>query len=122
MARHGPLEARIVSCCDAYNAMTTTRSYRTAMPVSAALAELHRNAGTQFDRQVVDALVRIAGRPAEGPFAPAAEIGAERRRPGPLTRRASYSEPEPTRIAGASMLYLTEGLYGLRVRLPPNRV
>ena len=62
-----PLEARIVSCCDAYNAMTTTRSYRTAMPVSAALAELRRNAGTQFDRQVVDALVRIAGQPVEGP-------------------------------------------------------
>ena len=26
-----PLEARIISCCDAFNAMTTTRSYRTAM-------------------------------------------------------------------------------------------
>jgi putative nucleotidyltransferase with HDIG domain len=59
------LEARIVSCCDAFNAMTTTRSYRRAMPVSAALAELRDNAGTQFDQRVVDALVRVVGRPAE---------------------------------------------------------
>ncbi len=48
-----PLEARIVSCCDAFNAMTTTRSYREAMPVAAALAELNDNAGTQFDPRVV---------------------------------------------------------------------
>jgi HD-GYP domain-containing protein (c-di-GMP phosphodiesterase class II) len=45
--------------------MTTTRSYRRAMPVSAALAELRDNAGTQFDQRVVDALVRVVGRPAE---------------------------------------------------------
>jgi HD-GYP domain-containing protein (c-di-GMP phosphodiesterase class II) len=56
-----PLEARIVSCCDAFNAMTTTRSYRRAMPVSAALAELIDNAGTQFDPRVVDALVQVVG-------------------------------------------------------------
>ncbi len=59
------LEARIVSCCDAFNAMTTTRSYRRAMPVATALAELRDNAGAQFDRRVVDALVRVVGRPAE---------------------------------------------------------
>jgi putative nucleotidyltransferase with HDIG domain len=59
-----PLEARIVSCCDAFNAMTTTRSYRKAMPVSAALTELTDNAGTQFDRLVVDALVRVVDQPA----------------------------------------------------------
>jgi putative nucleotidyltransferase with HDIG domain len=59
------LEARIVSCCDAFNAMTTTRSYRRAMPVSTALTELRDNAGTQFDERVVDALVRVVGRPAE---------------------------------------------------------
>jgi putative nucleotidyltransferase with HDIG domain len=54
-----PLEARIVSCCDAFNAMTTTRSYRRAMPVSAALTELIDNADTQFDPRVVDALLRV---------------------------------------------------------------
>jgi HD-GYP domain-containing protein (c-di-GMP phosphodiesterase class II) len=55
-----PLEARIVSACDAFNAMTTTRSYRRAMPLEDALAELRRNSGTQFDPDVVDALLEIA--------------------------------------------------------------
>ena len=55
-----PLEARIVAACDAYNAMTTTRSYRPAMPVEEARAELERNSGTQFDPAVVEALLRVA--------------------------------------------------------------
>jgi HD-GYP domain-containing protein (c-di-GMP phosphodiesterase class II) len=45
--------------------MTTTRSYRAAMPVAAALAELKDNAGTQFDRRVVQALVRVIDKSAE---------------------------------------------------------
>jgi putative nucleotidyltransferase with HDIG domain len=57
-----PLEARIVSACDAFNAMTTTRSYRDAMPLPAAIAELTRNRATQFDPQVVDALLRTLRR------------------------------------------------------------
>jgi putative nucleotidyltransferase with HDIG domain len=57
-----PLEARIVSACDAFNAMTTTRSYRRAMPLGDAIAELSGNAGTQFDPLVVEALVRLLGR------------------------------------------------------------
>jgi HD-GYP domain-containing protein (c-di-GMP phosphodiesterase class II) len=56
-----PVEARIVTCCDAFSAMTTTRSYREAMPVEDAIAELRSCAGTQFDPQVVDALVETAG-------------------------------------------------------------
>ncbi len=64
-----PLEARIVSACDAFNAMTTTRSYRQAMPLSEALAEMRGNAGTQFDPQVTDALVGLLERdlPQDGP-------------------------------------------------------
>ena len=54
-----PLEARIVSCCDAWNAMTTTRSYRHAMPMAAAIAELRACAGAQFDPRVVDALLGV---------------------------------------------------------------
>jgi putative nucleotidyltransferase with HDIG domain len=57
-----PLEARIISCCDAFNAMTTTRPYREAMPQSVAVAELLKNAGTQFDPRVVDALIDAAER------------------------------------------------------------
>jgi putative nucleotidyltransferase with HDIG domain len=66
-----PLEARIVACCDAFNAMTTTRPYRKAMPVSAAIAELIDSAGTQFDPQVVDTLLRLIDEPAPAPAAPA---------------------------------------------------
>ena len=54
-----PLVARIVSCCDAFSAMTTTRSYRKAMSMKEALAELERCRGTQFDPQVVDALLGL---------------------------------------------------------------
>jgi putative nucleotidyltransferase with HDIG domain len=58
-----PLAARIVAVCDSFNAMTTTRSYRKGMPVSAAVAELHRCSGTQFDPQVVTALLDVIGAP-----------------------------------------------------------
>jgi len=52
-----PLVARIVRCCDAFSAMTTDRSYRKALPVEAAVEELRRCSGTDFDPRVVDALV-----------------------------------------------------------------
>jgi len=51
-----PIEARIVSCCDAFSAMTTTRAYRQALNTVEAVAELRRCAGTQFDPRVVEAL------------------------------------------------------------------
>ena len=54
-----PIEARIVSCCDAFSAMTTTRSYRKAMSLDLAREELIRNRGTQFDPGVVDALLEV---------------------------------------------------------------
>ena len=54
-----PLEARIVSACDAFNAMTTTRSYRKAMPLDVAIAEMEACAGSQFDPLVVDALLGV---------------------------------------------------------------
>jgi HD-GYP domain-containing protein (c-di-GMP phosphodiesterase class II) len=58
-----PLEARIVSACDAFNAMTTTRPYRAAMPLDEARSELQRNAGSQFDPAVVNALLRVVTAP-----------------------------------------------------------
>ena len=61
-----PLEARIVSCCDAFSAMTTTRSYRRALPLEVALDELREHAGTQFDARVVDALLRVVARESAG--------------------------------------------------------
>jgi HD-GYP domain-containing protein (c-di-GMP phosphodiesterase class II) len=52
-----PLLARIVACCDAFNAMTSDRSYRKAMPTHEAVAELRAGRATQFDPRVVDALI-----------------------------------------------------------------
>ena len=51
-----PLGARIVSCADAFSAMTTDRPYRPAMARSAAVAELRACAGSQFDPRVVEAM------------------------------------------------------------------
>ncbi len=61
-----PFAARLVFCCDAYNAMTTDRVYRAALPIEEAVAELRRNSGTQFDPLMVDALVEVVeeGEPA----------------------------------------------------------
>ena len=52
-----PLAARIVHVADAYDAMTSARAYRPARARSEAITELERNAGTQFDRPSVDALL-----------------------------------------------------------------
>jgi diguanylate cyclase (GGDEF)-like protein len=51
-----PLGARIIFVADAYDAMTSERAYRQALPQHDALAELERCAGTQFDPAVVKAL------------------------------------------------------------------
>jgi putative nucleotidyltransferase with HDIG domain len=62
-----PIEARICSCCDAFSAMTTDRSYRAALPLEAAIEELRANAGTQFDPNVVSTLIDvIVGSPGNG--------------------------------------------------------
>jgi putative nucleotidyltransferase with HDIG domain len=56
-----PIESRIVAACDAYNAMTTDRAYRSAMSPAEAREELIRCSGTQFDPDVVAAIVRELG-------------------------------------------------------------
>jgi diguanylate cyclase (GGDEF)-like protein len=52
-----PLGARIVSACDAYDAMITDRPYKAAVDSERACAELRRCAGTQFDPAVVPAFL-----------------------------------------------------------------
>jgi diguanylate cyclase (GGDEF)-like protein/putative nucleotidyltransferase with HDIG domain len=54
-----PLEARILAVADAYEAMTSDRTYRASMPHTAARAELERCANTQFDADVVAALLNV---------------------------------------------------------------
>ncbi|MBV9803734.1 MAG: diguanylate cyclase [Solirubrobacterales bacterium] len=61
-----PLGSRIIFVCDAFDAMTSQRSYNEPMTVSAALAELRRCAGSQFDARVVDAFTAVVqGRASE---------------------------------------------------------
>jgi diguanylate cyclase (GGDEF)-like protein/putative nucleotidyltransferase with HDIG domain len=59
-----PLEARIVAVADAYEAMTSDRSYRDAIGHERARDELRRHAGAQFDAVVVDAFLRVLDREA----------------------------------------------------------
>ena len=54
-----PYAARIVFCCDAYNAMTTDRPYRNSIGREAALREIADNAGAQFDPRVAAALTAV---------------------------------------------------------------
>ncbi len=57
-----PPASRILLVTDAFDAMTTDRPYRKAMPVQAAIDELKRNSGTQFDPQVVEAFLNVLAR------------------------------------------------------------
>ena len=54
-----PRASRIVSACDAFEAMTSSRPYRAARTVDDAVAELERCSGTQFDPVIVDVLVTV---------------------------------------------------------------
>ena len=55
-----PIEARIVAASDAFVTMTSERPFRGALPVTAALTELIRGAGSGFDPAVVGALLELA--------------------------------------------------------------
>jgi HD-GYP domain-containing protein (c-di-GMP phosphodiesterase class II) len=57
-----PLQARIVTVVDAFDAMTTHRAYRAAMPIEEALSRLREAAGTQFDPLCVAAFERVITR------------------------------------------------------------
>lgn len=52
-----PIEPHIVAVADAFDAMTSTRSYRRALPQEVAFEELRKNAARQFHPRVVDALI-----------------------------------------------------------------
>src|ERR1700759_5314502 len=72
------LEARIITCCDSWNAMRTDRPHRPAMSYQAAMAELMGNSGSQFGPDIVEATLQVVGvteRPTE-PRAPADEAAA----------------------------------------------
>lgn len=56
-----PLLSRILAVADAFDAMTSDRSYRKALPLRKAISELKNNAGTQFDPLVVQVFLQIMG-------------------------------------------------------------
>ncbi len=56
-----PIEARIISVVDAYDAMVSDRPYRRALSKREAIDELVSNSGTQFDPKVVDAFLKVIG-------------------------------------------------------------
>jgi HD-GYP domain-containing protein (c-di-GMP phosphodiesterase class II) len=57
-----PLAARIVAVADAYDAMTGQRPYRLPMTPERALLEIERSRGSQFDPDVVEVMLAVAGR------------------------------------------------------------
>jgi HD-GYP domain-containing protein (c-di-GMP phosphodiesterase class II) len=57
-----PLESRIIFVADAFEAMTSDRPYSAGIPIADALEELQACAGSQFDPEVVDALVELVER------------------------------------------------------------
>jgi len=88
-----PLIARIVTVCDSYNAMLTNRPYRHALTGSAAIAELRRCSGTQFDPDVVEAFVGVLQ--ASAPMDPSAHA----HRQDELRARVSTARPVPTNLS-----------------------
>jgi len=54
-----PLVGRVVAIADAYDAMTSDRAYRRALPHEVAVGEIERCAGTQFDPELADAFVKL---------------------------------------------------------------
>ena len=51
-----PLPARVVAVCDAFDAMTHAKPYRPPMSITAALTEIDKHRGTQFDPRILDAV------------------------------------------------------------------
>ena len=80
------LAGRIVAVADAYDAMTSARSYKKSVTPMAARQELVDNAGTQFDPDVVRAFLNV---------------GISRSRAGNGAAGRSHRDPGPSVVAGA---------------------
>ncbi len=90
--RQIPLGSRIIAVCDAYSAMVSGRAYRETRDSAAALAELKRCVGTQFDVDCVEALDAVVAE-REHDSAVVVQLGEHRR----LSRRGPGSPSAPSR-------------------------
>ena len=103
-----PEFARVIAVADAFDSMTTTRSYRGARSVEEALAELLRCAGNQFDPRMVEALVSAVdaqGWSPEGTFVAATPPVADE----PFDQEArAFDHDDPTGVNQPSVVDHTE--------------
>jgi HD-GYP domain-containing protein (c-di-GMP phosphodiesterase class II) len=87
-----PIEARIITIADAFDAMTSTRAYRRALSQEVAFQELRDKTGSQFDGACVEALIRVLVRKGH-------TYGA-----GHETDVADFAVPPPTSGTGSAGL------------------
>jgi hypothetical protein len=99
-----PEFARIIGVADAFDAMTSTRSYRAARTVDEAVAELRRGAGSQFDPALVLAFEKAleAAERAGQPWVPTELAPAEPQPDDEAAAAASGPWPLPKRVPGFS--------------------
>ncbi|MFP3988034.1 HD-GYP domain-containing protein [Streptomyces sp. E11-3] len=103
--REIPEFARVVAVADAFDAMTSTRSYSRARPVADAVTELKRCAGQQFDPRMVRALVRALDRHGWHPAVTADEPTGPRdtgRNVPPPQRTSPRTSPSPSASPSSS--------------------
>jgi hypothetical protein len=90
--RAAPIEPQIIAVADAFDAMTSTRSYRIALTHEVAFRELRRGAGTQFHPRCVEALIT------------ALQQQSESRRGGPASTDDRWAVPPPPSGTGSAGL------------------
>jgi len=83
-----PIASRLVAVCDAYDAMTSDRCYRKALPQGSALEELRAGAGSQFDPALVNLLPAILNE----------QDGASGERTRPHRQPPAPPAPPPTHL------------------------
>ncbi len=102
-----PIAARIISVADAFDAMTSDRPYRKALPIEEAIRRLREGAGTQFDPQIVEALLRSLIAPEVAPPMPRGPqnpIDPSGHTPNPSADTAATPPGGPTSPTGGAAL------------------
>ncbi|HEU4912355.1 MAG TPA: HD-GYP domain-containing protein, partial [Actinomycetes bacterium] len=88
-----PEFARVIAVADAFDSMTTTRSYRGARTVAEAIVELRRCAGTQFDPPMVEALIAAVE---EHGWAPETTVYFDPPDDEPFDQQRTFDHDDPT--------------------------